>query len=83
MTETPRFSLTTLQLAEQIAEAVLDAYDPGGAMYRHPDTPEDVGAQAVLKALHEESCWFCRLTDVPGQGTVSERLPLLDLMEQP
>jgi hypothetical protein len=68
MTETPRFSLTTLQLAEQIAEAVLNAADMAGQQ-RFQIQP---CAQAVLKVLFNTDHWFCRLRHVPGQGAVSE-----------
>ena len=50
-------SLTTLQLAEKIALAVLkDAYDSGdGFLWEHAHKR----AQAVLNVLHEARCRFC------------------------
>lgn len=52
-------SLTTLQLTEKIARAVLN------------DTGEhgEARAAAVLNVLRETSHWFCRLEDVDGRTT--------------
>lgn len=59
--------LTTLQLAEKIAVAVLEAaYDSGkGFMWEHAHEH----ASAVLRTLHENESWFCRAPqDENGDG---------------
>ncbi len=67
-------NLTTLQLAEQIARAVvsetaLNAYDVLGRIHYEPLT------QAVLATLRKHGCWFCRLTET-AHGTEQMRLEL-------
>lgn len=71
----PRDSdLTTLQLAEEIALAVLkDAYDSGeGFMWEHAAKR----GPAVLQVLRDNEAWFCRLRKNGAGVTVSEQLPL-------
>lgn len=70
-------SLTTLQLAEAIARAVLeDAYDSGeGFQWEHAHKR----AQAVLQTLRANGCWFCRVTEGPepvGGIVKSEQMEL-------
>lgn len=68
-------SLTTLQLAERIALAVLkDAYDSGdGFMWEHVNKR----APAVLNVLHDTGHWFCRVDETPQETilTPMARLP--------
>lgn len=56
--------MTTLELAEAIA-----------AEARCAETHEQ-GAQAVLRVLREQSCWFCSLSKGPIGETVQQTLPL-------
>lgn len=70
-------SKTTLELAEAIAQAVLeDAYDSGeGFQWEHAHKR----AQAVFKVLRDNGCWFCRVTEGPppiGGIVKSEQMEL-------
>ncbi len=65
-------SLTSLELAELIARAVRDIDTP---FSRHPGG-NPIGAQAVLRVLHEHGVWFHRVTETE-QGSTLEQLPLL------
>ena len=67
--------LTTLQLAEKIARAVLTGVDADEiALVPHdsyfPDLTWD-----VLKVLHDTGTWFCRLRETP-EGTAVQPMPL-------
>jgi hypothetical protein len=53
--------LTSLELAEEIARAVLETVDG--------EEP-----QAVLRVLHDLGYWFCRVEETP-QGTMKLELP--------
>jgi hypothetical protein len=67
-------SLTTLQLAERIAKAVMNAFGEYSA-----DCPVSATrTEAVLRTLHETGHWFCRLTENPLQGTIQQTLPLTE-----
>ena len=53
-------TLTSLQLAERIAAAVLIA---------HANAPGELPAPAVMDTLREYGCWFCRLEETGGATT--------------
>ena len=54
-----RKSVTALELARQIADAVVHAAPQG----RQRDSSKDPPTQAVIDTLHEMQCWFCRAKD--------------------
>jgi len=63
--------LTTLQLAEQIARAVVNRFE-NCAFYTADAHPAE--AEEVLKALRETGHWFCRVTETE-QKTFTEPMP--------
>ncbi len=65
-------TLTTLQLARRIADAVCATTDWFDDVPDHEHQP----TQAVLRVLHEESSWFCRLRNDPVKGTIAEQMEM-------
>ncbi len=65
-------TLTTLQLARRIADAVLSDYRG----MRGDQDAEDWPTQAVLRVLHNEGSWFCRLRNDPVKGTIAEQMEM-------
>ena len=61
--------LTTRQLAEAIARAVMQSVRECEAFI------SDDATQAVLDTLDAHGCWFCKKTETP-QGTRFEQLEL-------
>lgn len=83
--------MTTLELAEQIARAVLKAVDcdeislaPHDS-YFNPQWREAWGdkypdlAADVLMVLHENHSWFCRVSDAPTGETVDDPYEQVEL----
>lgn len=72
--------MTSLELAEKIMRAVLDASCGRSSSFVWKES-ERQAVQAVLRVLYDEGCWFCRLHDSPEHGTQRIVLPLIDLSE--
>ena len=82
--------MTTLELAQAIARAVLKAVDcDEAALAPHeqyftadgPDDPDGHGlSRVVLEVLRETGHWFCRVTEDPKLGTVDVRFNMLEML---
>lgn len=69
--------LTTLQLAEAVASAVIAATRPDGN-----EPYGNAPARAVLDTLHKYDVWFCRVTENDRGVTVETPCEQLKLFEE-
>jgi len=64
-----RTDITTTELGEAIADAVID-------WLLHAKGSNESGAEQVFRVLERHNIWFCRISE-HADGTRFEQLPLL------